>query len=228
LAWKAAAEKIHSLRWDLVYVLCERIYEVILQPEFEYDINGNGEEVVSLSQVRREFEADVNQALAEDNSAYRMRQGTVYRPGRSHSRKLATRAGVVLQDPNLRDARIHYQKAVRFFSDLESSDFENCIKEAISALEAASRALFPDLKGGLDKVLRQIRDEEGEAIPPTVVKGILAPFYFRGDGKGIAHGNSSGGKASARLAEWVLSVVAASIILLKDISDCIDEEPPPF
>ena len=227
-AWDIAKESIHKLRWDLVFVLCERIYSTFLQPRIEYGINGVEDEIVPLDSVREEFEKDINQVLAEENSAYRMASGLMVSPGRTHSQKMTVLAGTVLQDPRLKDARSHYSKAVLYFSDLEKIDFENSVKEAVASLEAAVKALFPDLGGDLDKILRNIKDVDDERIPPTLVKGILAPYHFRSAGKGIAHGGADGGTANARFAEWTLSVVAAAVILLKDIAESLEQEPPMF
>ncbi len=227
-AWDIAKESILELRWDFVFVLCERIYSTFLQPEIEYVFNGEESEILPLEVVRKEFEKDINQVLAEENSAYRMDSGLMRSPGRKHSKKMIVQAGSILHDSRLKDARIHYSKAVKYFSDLDKKDFENSVKESVASLEAAAKALFPDLGGDLDKILQQVKDVDGEKVPPTIVKGILAPYHFRGAGKGIAHGGTNGGIANARFAEWTLSVVAAAVILLKDISESLEQEAPLF
>ena len=80
----------------------------------------------------------------------------------------------------------------------------------------------------MKKIIKSIQDANGEAIPPTIINGLLSPYRFRGAGHGIAHGGATGGSVTAAVAEWTLTVVAASIIYLRDIAQSHDVEPPPF
>lgn len=59
---------------------------------------------------------------------------------------MITRAEVVLGDPRLDEARKHYAKAVKYFRHASSPDPENAVKEAVCAVEAAAKSLFPDTK----------------------------------------------------------------------------------
>ena len=56
---------LHQLEWTRVYIFCERVYEMLLTEEIEYDYNGNPETVRELEEVRRDFERDINQLLGE-------------------------------------------------------------------------------------------------------------------------------------------------------------------
>ena len=219
---------IHQLEWKRVYIFCERVYEKLLTPQYSYDYNDNQEIEYELDQVRRDYEADINQLLGEEIIVYRMKNGEFYRPGRFHSQKIASKASVVLQDPRLRDARQHFNKARQFFEKAPEPDFPNAIKEAVSAMEAATKHLFSVRQKDFEKVIRSIKDASGEAIPPTIIYGLLAPYRFRGAGHAVAHGGATGGSATAAVAEWTLTVVAASIIYLRDIAQSHEAEPPPF
>ena len=227
-----AAELAYSimleLEWSKVYVFCERVYEKLLIEEVEYDFNGNPVAVYELEGVRREFEKDINQLLGEEIIVYRMRNGEFYRPGRYHSQKIASKASRVLLDPILNDARQHFNKARLFFEKAPEPDFPNAIKEAVSAMEAAAKHLFPAKQKDFEKVIKSIKDANGEAIPPTIMNGLLAPYRFRGAGHAVAHGGATGGSATAAVAEWTLTVVAASIIYLRDVAQSHEAEPPPF
>ena len=219
---------IHQLEWTKVYIFCERVYEKLLTAEVEYDFNGNPETVYELEEVRRDFERDINQLLGEETIVYRMKSGEFYRPGRFHSQKITSKAHRVLQDPILNDARRHFTKARSFFEKAPEPDFPNAIKEAVSAMEAAAKHLFSTKPKDFEKVIKSIKDADGEAIPPTIINGLLAPYRFRGAGHAIAHGGATGGSATAAVTEWTLTVVAASIIYLRDIAQSHEVEPPPF
>ncbi len=219
---------LHQLEWTKVYIFCERVYERMLTEEIEYDFNRNPESVYPLEEVRKDFEGDINQLLGEESIVYRMKDGEFYRPGRFHSQKISSKAYRVLQDPILSDARQHFMKAKMFFEKAPEPDFPNAIKEAVSAMESATKHLFSTKQKDFEKIIQGIRDVNGESIPPTIIKGLLSPYHFRGAGHGVAHGGATGGSVTAAVAEWALTVVAASIIYLRDIAQSHDKEPPPF
>ena len=123
------------------------------------------------------------------------------------------------------------EAAVRLNVDMfnvHASGGSQMIKEAVAALEAATKALFPTTPADLEKALRQIRDANDQPIPPTIVKGMLSTYHFRGAGEGVAHGSADGGRPTAALAEWVLTTAAASIIYLRDVALEIEDEEPVF
>lgn len=219
---------LNELEWKRVYIFCERVYEKLLTDQIGYDYNGNPEIEYPIDQVRRDYEADINQLLAEELIVYRMENGEFYRPGRLHSQKIASKASTILQDPVLRDARQHFCKAQKFFEKAPEPDFPNAIKEAVSSMEAATKHLFPTGQKDFEQLIKNIKDANGEGIPPTIINGLMAPYRFRGAGHAIAHGGATGGKATAALAEWTLTVVAASIIYLRDIAQSHEAEQPPF
>jgi len=223
-----AAHHLHNLQWDRTYIFCERVHDILLAPEIEYDWNGNPDERVCIEDVRRDFEADINQLFAEEGIAYRMTDGHLYRPGRLHSQRISAKSQVVLRDQRLKEARLHFAKAQRFFATCPDPDLPNAIKEAVSALEAATKSLFPKHNNDFEKCLKEIRDADGEGIPPTILNGIMATYRFRGAGELVAHGGAKGGKPTAALTEWVLSVVASSIIYLWDLAIVTEDDVPPF
>ncbi len=157
-----------------------------------------------------------------------MTDGLLHRPGRLHSQRMSATAQVVLRDPRLRDARSHYGKAQKYFAKSPEADYPNSVKEAVSSLESACKALFSSREAGFEKCLRGVTDGDGDPIPPTILKGLLSVYQFRGAGEGIAHGGATGGRPTAAVTEWVLSVVASSIIYLRDLSLSLEDETPPF
>lgn len=223
-----AAAHLHNLQWDRVYIFCERIYKIILTPEIEYDFNGNPDVCTGIEDVRRDFETDINQLFAEEGIVYRMTEGLLHRPGRLHSQRVTAKAQVVLRDQRLRVSRAHFAKAQKFFSACPDPDLPNSIKEAVSALEAAAKSLFPTKSKDFEKCMKEIRDADGDAIPPTILNGLMSTYRFRGAGEGVAHGGSKGGKPTAALTEWVLTVVASSIIYLRDLAIANEDDAPPF
>lgn len=203
--------------WMDVFSFCERIYEKLLSHDW---VNRRGHVIRSTVDVRADFEAEMNQILAEENIAFEFRTGEFVRPGRPHTQKVISEAHKVLRLPELEGANLHYTKAIRFFSRAIEPDFPNAVKEAVSSLEAAAKGLFPEFrKLDLDKLLRRLQGTDDASIPPTIVNSIRSVYAFRGSAALVAHGGASGGDVSAHVAELVISLCATFITYLAGLQE---------
>ncbi|HEV7518705.1 MAG TPA: hypothetical protein VGR07_20605 [Thermoanaerobaculia bacterium] len=216
-----------NLPWQKVYIFCERLYGKLLQAVRYFDRDSEEwVERVPLQEVRSYFEAELNQLLAEENSAYEFREGLFFRPGFLHTQKELAKAQTVLGRKELASARNHFLKARRFFSALPE-DFPNAVKEAVAALEAALKNLFPDLaENDFNKALARLKGVGVGQIPPTIIKGMSALYDFRGAAREVAHGGADGGLVSSEVAELVLSLVASYIVFLVSFRGSRSEGDP--
>jgi hypothetical protein len=165
--------------------------------------------------------------FGEEGIGYEFQAGVLIRPGRPQTQKALSRAAHVLAAPALSKASAHFSKALKFFGTAPKPDLENAAKEAVAALEAAAKALFPEQKAKtLTDLLRALQGTSDREIPPTLVKAILAVYAFRGAGDGVAHGDATGGAVTSPVAEWVLSQTAAHITYLADFRAELDEDVP--
>jgi hypothetical protein len=114
---------------------------------------------------------------------------------------------------------------LKFFREPASPDLENTVKEAVCAVEAAGKALFPDLAGSTLGDLLKSFNKAG-SVPGPIVKTIEGLYAFRNSGEGVAHGGATGSPVTIQLAEYVLAVAASQIILFVTISN--SEDPVPF
>lgn len=168
---------------------------------------------------------ELNGLFMEEALAYEFREGQVHRRGRPHSVDKISKAGMVMGDPRLTEARNHYNKALKFFRHPSNPDYENAVKEAVCAVEAAGKRLFIKEKvKTLGDLVNWLAGEE--LLPKTLGTTITGLYGFRNSGAGVAHGGASGGTVTAELAEYVLAVAASQIILFVDIADANDEEIP--
>lgn len=138
---------------------------------------------------------------------------------------MTTRAQLVLGDPALANARKQYEKAIQFFRSRTNPDYENCVKEAACAVEAAGKALFPQANasrlGELAKWLPQ-----HTSVPKAVAQVVTAIYAFRSGGDGIGHGGADGGAATLEGTEFVLATCASQIIYFVDITNAQESETP--
>lgn len=222
----AAKETLASLNWEKTYDFCERLCGHLSQDVNEWV--GFGESVIatSKSEVQKYISDELERIFLEESLAFEFSEGLVRRRGRRHTEDQATRAQVVLGDDRLADSRKHYVKALHFFRHPTKPDYENCVKEAVCAVEAAGKALFPSAKattlGDLAKWLPTAKDYE---VPKALAKTIEGIYAYRSGGEGVGHGGAKGGTATVEVAEYVLGVSASQIIYLVNVENTNDDIP---
>lgn len=215
---------IKELAWDKFYVFCEKVYKT-LQPEQYWEDQLNDYVAVgTLEESQRHFTDEMNEFLAEENLAYEFMEGAFQRRGRPQTQKNLQRVSAVLADPRYAQARNHYNRAVKFFNERPAADVQNCITEAVGALESFTEILFgKNAAEGFDDVVRSKQGNLEGQIPPSIGESIIKLRAFRGDAQEAA---LEGGFAGGIEAELVLSLVASYITYLRDRFPPKEEEVP--
>ncbi len=216
-----------DLPWQRVFDFCERLYSRLAQA-VGYRNSNDGEyvETASITNVQQFIEGEIQLLFLEEGLAFDFRNGVVQRRGRRHTVLQTSKAEMVLGDPKLGKARKHYEKALQYFRDVKKPDCENAVKEAVCAVEAAAKVLFPDIKGStLDDVIKAKSGNDYGQIPKPIAKIFFGLYGYRGSGDGVAHGGAEGGPATPEVAEFVLATAASQIIYLVDLATP-DEDVP--
>lgn len=213
-------EILQNMEWLQVYILCERIFSNHLT-EVEERIHNSWNVTMEIDQVKSYFAEELNTLIAEDNLAFTFTNGEFQRLGRVQTQKSFQRMGAVLINPDLDAVRRHYLKAQKFFDERPEPDVQNCVKEAVCALEACLEALTDKkVSGNFTKAVKQI-----DTMPPTIADGMIKLYAYRGDGEGITHAASGGSKVSEVEAELVLNLVASYVTYLVDLLSEPEEIP---
>lgn len=218
---------IKELPWDRFYIFCEKAFQV-LQPKGHWN---QGEqdyiETGTLEESQGYFSDEINELMAEEHLAYELVDGIFQRRGRPQLQKSLQRVGAVLADPRYVQVRSHYNKAVKFFNERPTPDVQNCIKEAVCALEAFTEILFGKKSAkNFDELIRSKEGNTEGQIAPTIGESIIKLRAFRGNAQGVAHAALDGGFVSEVEAELVLSLVASYITYLYDRFPVKEEELP--
>ncbi|HEY0308188.1 MAG TPA: hypothetical protein VGB94_08505 [Acidobacteriaceae bacterium] len=220
-----ARNHLNQLNWERVYDFCERLYSYLAEAAVFWR---DGDEVsLTRAQVQSFFAEEIQRLFDEENIGYEFRDGLVQRRGKRHTISQVTKAEKVLADQKLDFARKHFSKALRHFRDRKKPDFENAVKEAVCAVEAAAKELFPDAKAAtLGEFVNWATNNKRLLLSKTIGQTFSGLYGFRSSGEGISHGATLGGAVTAELSEYVLGVAASQIILLDDLAKDIEE--PPF
>ncbi|MEH6462136.1 hypothetical protein [Chitinimonas sp. JJ19] len=222
-----AIKSLDNLSWEKCYDFCERLY-THLPSEVGY--HDNHEDYIiktSRGEIQAYIAGEIQRLFLEERLAYEFDEGTVRRRGRKHTTDLITRTQVVLGNPELQSARRHYEKALQFFRNPTNPDYENSIKEAVCAVEAAGKILFPTSKAStLGDLIKWLRYPNNVAVPKAICQTFEGIYAFRSGGEGIGHGGTQGGKATLEVTEYVLALSASQIIYLVDIANASDIDVP--
>src|SRR5215471_180448 len=216
-----------GLPWEKVYDFCERLYSHLTTGVFRYDRETEDTVVITTKTEAQEYVAkELQRLFIEENLAFEFTNGLVRRRGRQHTTEQVVRAEQVLGDPRLLFALKHFNKALRYFRNVSQPDPENVVKEAVCAVEATARALFPDTGATLGDVVKKISGDEVGQLPKAIAKTFEGLYGFRSGGEGVGHGGAAGGSVTKELAEYTLAVAASQIVLLVDLAAA--SEPVPF
>ncbi len=221
-----AGTALNLLSWDRTYDFCERLYSHLACEIGYYD---DDKYTVTISRgAAQEYIGDELQRLfSEEGLAFELSDGVVRRRGRKHTADMASRAQVVLGDTRLTNARKHYEKALQFFRNPSKPDFENAVKEAVCAVEAAGKALFPAAKAAtLGDFAKWLATAKDVSVPKALCQTITSVYAYRSGGNGVGHGGTSGGAATAEVAEYMLAVCASQVIYLVDLANAQEGEIP--
>ena len=217
---------ITNLSWDKVMDFCERLHSYLAKDVGYYGEHDNFIVTKPRSEVQEFISSELQQLFSEERLVFDFCDGSVQRRGRKHTVERISKAQAVLGDSRLVSARQHYNKALKFFRTTDP-DFENTVKEAVCAVEAAGKALFPKAKAAtLGDLSKWLINDEDIRLPKGISLTIQGLYIFRSSGEGVGHGGAKGGTVSAELAEYVLSMAASQIILLVDVANSHEEDLP--
>jgi hypothetical protein len=225
-AQKDSEETLNQLSWERVYDFCERLHNHLAQEVRDY--SGYGDQyntVTSIADVQAFVASELQRLFLEEGLGFEFRDGAVERRGRRHTVERVSRTQVVLGDPRLVRARRHYDKALQFYRDPVKPDYENAVKEAVCAVEAAGKVLFPEAKAAtLGDLTKWLSGNNAGKLPKALGHTFDGLYGFRSGGEGVGHGGASGGVATSKVAEYVLAVAASQMIFLVDLAQAREQK----
>jgi hypothetical protein len=210
---RVAAELLGTLPWDKVFDFCERLNGHLAQ-EVSYYTSETEEHVVTAKRndVQGYIASELQRLFLEEKLAFEFSDGLVRRRGRRHTATQVAAADLVLGDPRFSSARTHFNKALKYFRNVAQPDYENVVKEAVCAVQAVARVLFPDEGTTLGEVVKSITGNKSGQLPKTIAKTFDGLYGFRDSGEGVGHGGTEGGAVTKELAEYALGVAASQCL----------------
>lgn len=163
---------------------------------------------ISEDNKAKEMTKVFNRILEEEVTAYRILDGHVI-PITTKSELLTIEEAKKVP---IESVKIHIGKALSLFSDRKAPDYENSIKESISAVESMC-CIITGLEGTnatLGKTLKKLKDN-GIYIHPAMENAFSSLYGYTSDESGIRHGGIDFANAPSEDAKYMLVSCSAFI-----------------
>ena len=171
------------------------------------------EYVVGVIHNKTAFRKDINNRLERNNSAYRLVKNDIVKivnPAEINAINNAT-------NTKYKEVNTHIEKAIHIFSNKTKPDYENVIKESITAVEAICSSFVGKTKSLSDALV--FLEKKGIKIHPALNEGFKKLYSYTSDAKGVRHAGNLGGKDSTfEEAKFMLIACSAFINYLIDIT----------
>ncbi len=193
LASGAIEELIMNCQWWQFYDACEVLWQCL-----KYKRDNLGEEINTL--------------FREEHLGFELREGSVEKTGSGFIDARVKEARYLLKEPEFKGADEHFEKALKALNTRPNPDVENCIKDAVAAIESVGRTIINDEKALLSDIIKAMA--KSKIIPKPLDEAIQKIYAYRGDQPGVAHGLVGASEVTVDEAEFVLAMSAAIIIYL--------------
>lgn len=154
-----------------------------------------------------------NFVLERENSAYRFVDGLLTEVVDEQSIDSIEEA---VNNTPYESVSMHMRQALALYSDRESPDYRNSVKESISAVESMAQIITGNAKASLGEALKKV--QETHPLHEALKKGFAAIYGYTSDEGGIRHALSGNESVSSAEAQFMLVACSAFINYLKAIS----------
>lgn len=182
-----------SDKWYIIFDFIERYLKV-----------SNIETIVKMEKI-------FNEILEEEISGYRIVEGLVVPiTSKAEIETVKEASNTPYQSVN-----IHIEKATELFANRKKPDYENSIKESISAVESMCCVITNSDHGTLGKTLKKLKDN-GVHIHTAMESAFSSLYGYTSDEDGIRHGSIDFREAPIEDARYMLITCSAFVNYLME------------
>ncbi len=162
-----------------------------------------------------DFSAKVNTILAREGIQWKLENGKVVRVLNPQIEKQVKEVSILLASPKFKGPDEQFAKALESLNKRPEPDKENCVKDAVGAIEAVANIIADTRRVQLNTLLN--REPFRSNVPPTIREAIEKIYAYRGASPGVAHGQVGPSVVSIAEATWVLATSAATMLYLASL-----------
>lgn len=156
--------------------------------------------------TQRELCKEFNEILEDECSGYRFVKGLITPLTNKEEIKTIEKA----MNTKYSAVNTHISKALALFSDRTKHDYENTIKESISAVEALCCIITNDKKATLGDALKKL-ESKGIKLHKALQSAMSSLYGYTSDEGGIRHGSIDFAGASSEDAKYMLISCSAFV-----------------
>lgn len=148
---------LNTLGWNEIFDLIQYLFTLVVY--YDYDEEEERECIYSekVGRIRYSYTVDINKLFSSENIGWRLKKGKIERTSSEYlDKEVIEKIRKILQLPNFSGPNNQFNKAIEFFSKRPKPDRENCIKEAVGALEGVARILLNDKNITLGKAMNKL------------------------------------------------------------------------
>ncbi|MFA5317046.1 MAG: hypothetical protein WC369_06470, partial [Dehalococcoidales bacterium] len=164
------------------------IHEIIMSCEWWrcYDICEVMNNKLHFTGYNSNYVKKINELFIDEQLGFELRKDKIEKIGSGYIDAKIKEARYLLKEPEFKGADQHFEKAVKAINIRPNPDVENCIKDAVSAIESVGRIIAGDEKALLSDI---IKDAAKKGIIPQPLDQTFQKVYaYRGNEPGVAHG----------------------------------------
>lgn len=171
--------------------------------------------------MRNERTIKYNQILEEEKSFYRVVNGRVT----PITNPIELNEVSIALDSPYSSVNKHISKALELYSRKQKPDYENSIKESISAVESICCILTNESGGNatLGRTLKKLK-KRGITISPTLESAFAVLYGYTCDEGGIRHGKESFTEACSEEAKFMIVACSAFVNYLVEKNQKVDTD----
>lgn len=214
------AKLIHTMPWFNVYDVIEYGYQFLCRScigcedncDAIYDEDADEDEdetyECEYQWEQAKYEARFNEVLGQEKSGFRLVDGTIT----PIIEEIELEAIGNATNTRFHSVNMHLKKALQLYSNRENPDYENSIKESISAVEAMC-CIITGMSGAsatLGAALKKL-EENGVVIHTAMRESFNKLYGYTSDASGIRHGGIDFTNAPADDAKYMLVSCSAFV-----------------
>lgn len=162
-----------------------------------------------------EFEYSFNELLAENGVQWTLKDGKIERRRPEEIAAVIEKSFQFLSQTGFEEPQLQLRKAVHALDQRPEPDVENCVKDAVGALEGTARTLARTPQTSLKSILDS--DIFSSTIHGALKDVLLKVEAYRGDAPGAGHAIVAGKpRVEMADAEFVFIACSAGIIFLME------------
>ena len=182
--WSGAGDVVSDWKRWVKGAQWNEVYDFI---QFLGDFSKVSEAGEPYSSVRMHgqiFIGKCNEVLEAEKSAYRFVSGELCEI--TDEVEIAALEDATNADAQFSTASMHIQKALALYASRENPDYNNSVKESISAIEAAFSVINGEKSKNMSSAIR-LAEGKGFKLQPALKSGILNLYGWTSDENGVRH-----------------------------------------